>query len=269
MKLLTLLLFISSLAFSKTYYSKVEPYELRDISSSVSGLVLFIDEDNIGKKLSKKAYIQMDSLLDESELKAIEDKLVYQNEILESNKNVLANLEKSLEKKRVNYKRIESLKIKSSVEKDNEFYDLVNNENSYLNTLKEINNLKIQVADLKLRKIQLQRSISDKNLKAEGFVLYSIAVKVGQVVGIATPLAQVADISRAKLTIFLDKEDVLDVEKKDVYIDGVKSKYKVSRVSTIADSTNISKYKAQIIMDAPKLFSKLVKIELKNESSSK
>lgn len=268
MKILTLLLLISSLAFSKTYYSKVEPYELRDISSSVSGLVLFIDEDNIGKKLSKKPYLQMDSLLDESEVKAIDEKLIYQNDILKANENVLDNLEKSLEKKRENYKRIESLKIKSSVEKDNEFYNLVNSENSYLNTLKEINNLKIQVADLNLRKIQLQRNISDKNLKAEGFVLYSISVKVGQVVGIATPLAKVADISRAKLTIFLDEADVLNIDKKDVYIDGIKSKYKVSRISTIADSVNISKYRAQIIMDAPKLFSKLVKIELKDETTS-
>ena len=265
MKILIILLLTSTFAFSKVYYSKVEPYELRDVSSRVSGLVLFIDEDNIGKKLSTKPYIRIDSLLDKSEFKAIEEKLIYQKEILNSNEKVLENLRKSLEKKRANYKRIEALKIKSSIEKDREFYDLVNSENIYLNTQKEINNLKIQVADLHFRETQLKRSIKDKSLDAEGFILYSILVKVGQVVGISTPLAQVADISRAKLTIYLDEVDVLDVESMDVYLNGEISKYRVSRVLNIADSKNISKYKAQIIIDAPKLFSKLVKIELKKK----
>ncbi len=269
MKILIILLLTFTFAFSKVYYSKVEPYELRDVSSRVSGLVLYIDEDNIGKKLSKSAYVRIDSVLDKSELKAIGEKLVYQKEILSASEKVLKNLSESLKKKRDNYKKIEALKIKSSIEKDREFHDLVNSENLYLNTSKEINNLKIQVADLRFRETQLQRSVADKNLNAEDFVLYSIFVKVGQVVGVSTPLAQVADVSRAKLTIYLDEADVLNVKSKDVYIDAVKSKYRVSRVLNIADSVNISKYKAQIIIDAPKLFSKLVKIELKEKMDVK
>ncbi len=263
MKFFTLLSLISSLLFSKVYYSKVEPYEIRNISSRVSGLVVYVDEDNIGKKLSKKSYIRIDSILNESELKAVKEKLHYTKNIVDSNEKVLLNLKKSLDKKRENYKRIESLKIKSSVEKDREFYDLVSSENLYLNTLKEINNLKIQITDLNFKEAQLKRTIEDKNLNKEGYVLYSIAVKPGQVVGISTPLAQIADVSRAKLTIFLDEEDVLNAQKRDVYIDGVKSKYRLSRVLNIADSKNISKYKAQIIIERPELFSKLVKIELK------
>ena len=71
MKILTLILLTSSLLFSKIYYSKVEPYEVRNISSNVSGLVKFIDEDMIGKKLSSRAYIRIDSELDAKELKYI------------------------------------------------------------------------------------------------------------------------------------------------------------------------------------------------------
>lgn len=44
-----------------------------------------------------------------------------------------------------------------------------------------------------------------------------------------------------------------------------KTAYKISRLLNIADSKNISKYMAQIIIESPKLFSKLVKIELKSE----
>jgi len=265
MKIISLLILTYSLLFSKVYYSKVEPYELRSISSNVSGLVLFIDEDMIGKQLTSKAYIKIDADLDTRELHFIKDKLYFTRNTITSNEAILVNLKKSLLKKRENYKRVQKLKIKSTVEKDREFYDLVSSENSYLNTQKEINNLKVQVTDLKLREKQLQRSVKDKSLVAKDFVLYSILVKTGQVVGVATPLAQVADVSHAILTIFLDEEDVQDAQKKYVYIDGKKSKYKISRILNIADSKNISKYRAQIVIDSPKLFSKLVQIELKNE----
>ncbi len=254
-----------SMLFSKVYYSKVEPYEVRNISSNVSGLVLFIDEDMIGEKLTSKAYIRIDSELDSKELVFIKDKLGYLKKTVEVNKNVLINLEKSLKRKRENYKRIENLKFKSVVEKDREYYDLVSSENLFLSTQKEIQNLKIQITDLKLREAHLQRSIKDKYLSDKGFVLYEISVKVGQVVGISTPLAKVADISRAKLTIYLDEVDVADVKNRVVYINGEKTSYKITRVLHIADTKNISKYMAQIIIKSPKLFSKLVKVELKDK----
>ena len=265
MKILTLILLTTSLLFSKVYYSKVEPYEFRNISSNVSGIVEFIDEDMIGKKLSTKAYMRIDAELDIKELNAIKDKLIYLRETVAVNESILENLKKSLLRKRENYKQIENLKIKSRIEKDREFYDLVSSENSYLGTQKEINTLKTQITDLKLRKAQLMRSVKDKNLSAKGFVLYSIDVKVGQVVAMATPLAKIADISKAKLTIFLDESDVIGAKSRVIIIDGKKTDYKISRILNIADSKNISKYMAQIIIKSPKIFSKLVKIELEDK----
>ena len=251
--------------FSKVYYAKVEPYEVRDISSNVSGLVTYANEDFIGTKLSSKAYLKIDSILDVKELKYIREKLQYLTESVKDNENILINVKKSLDKKRDNYKKVESLKFKSSVEKDKEFYDLVSSENLYLNTKKEIQNFKIQISDMMFREAKLQRSISDKNLIAKDFVLYEMMVKPGQVVGISTPLAKVADISRAKLTLFLDESDMNEYNKKVIYIDGEKTDYKISRVLNIADSTNISKYMAQILIKSPKIFSKLVKVELRDE----
>ena len=140
---------------------------------------------------------------------------------------------------------------------------MITSENVYLNTRKEIHNLKINIADLQLRRAHLQRSIADKNVSAKGFTLYSIAVKSGQVVSIATPLAQVADVSRALLTIYLDEEDLPGLQAKKIYLDGKVSEYKISRLLKIADSKNISKYMVQIIIKSPKVFSTLVKVELK------
>ncbi len=73
----------------------------------------------------------------------------------------------------------------------------------------------------------------------------------------------IADISKAKLTIYLDETDLVGLKKKKVYLDGKLSEYKVSRSLNIADSRNISKYMAQIIIESPKVFSKLVKVEIK------
>ena len=141
MKLIFFILLTSTILFSKVYYAKVEPYEIREISSNVSGLVLYIDEDMIGKKLSSKPYIKIDSELDLKELKYINEKLIYLKNTVLSNEEILANLEELLVKKRDNYDKVKSLKIKSTIEKDREFYDLISSENTYLNTLKDINNL--------------------------------------------------------------------------------------------------------------------------------
>ncbi|TKI69550.1 HlyD family secretion protein [Sulfurimonas crateris] len=265
MKIFTLFALLLTLSHAKIYYAKVEPYEVRDISANISGLVLSADEALVGTVLTSKPYIKIDSEVDEKELRLIKEKLMYITNSLEMSEAVLVNLEDSLVRKRENYRKIEPLKFKSSVEKDREFYDLIASENLYLNTRKEIQNLKVQISDLRLREVQLTRSIKDKNLVAEGFVLYEMMVKPGQVVGVATPLAKIADTSKALLSIYLDEEDVLDAKKRVIYIDGEKTSYRVSRLLNIADSKNISKYMAQIVTDSPKLFSKLVKVELKNE----
>lgn len=265
MRLLLILFIAITFVQAKVYYAKVEPNEIRIISSNVSGIIVSADESLVGRVLTKEPYVKIDYEIDERELKSTKEKLMYITNSLEMNEAILANLDDLLVKKRDNYRKIEPLKFKSDVDKDREFYDLIASENQHLNTLKEIQNFKVQISDLKLREAQLKKSISDKNLIADGFVLYEMLVKSGQSVNISTPLAKVADISKAKLTIFVDEDDTANIDNKIVYIDGEKTSYKVSRFLHIADSKNISKYMAQIIIKSPKLFSKLVKVELRDK----
>jgi len=265
MKIFILLSVFATLLFSKVYYSKVEPYETRKISSNVSGEVIYIDEDMIGKILSKKPYLEIDSVLDKDELKYTKEKLKNIKQTIKLDEMMATNLKESVDKKRLNYDRVKKLKIKSSVEKDREFYDLVASENSYISIQKEIYSLKRQVYDLELREVQLKKTIEDKRLIDNGFTLYSIDVKVGQVVSRSIPLATIADTSKAILTIYLDEDDLSNAKDKLIYIDGKKTDYKLSRVLNIADSKNISKYMAQIVIKSPKVFSKLVKIELRDK----
>ncbi len=263
LKFIIIVSLFTTLIFGEVYYSKLQPIELLDINSNVSGLVLEANENLVGRKLSKKAYIKIDAELDKKELSLLKDKISYLNDVILTNQKVLKNLEESLQRKKENYEKIKLLKIKSTIEKDREFYDLINSENFVLNTKKEILNLKVQITDLNLKYAQLKRTIKDKNLVADGYILYALLVKAGKVVAKSTPLAQIADISKAKLTIYLDKADVENAKQKVIYLDDKKTNYKITRLLKIADSKNISKYKAEIIVNPPKVFSNLVKVELK------
>ncbi|MDH4944168.1 HlyD family efflux transporter periplasmic adaptor subunit [Sulfurimonas sp. C5] len=222
-------------------------------------------EDMLGKKLNTGVYIKIDDKLDKDELQDVEEKIAFIKETLKVDQEILENLNVSLEKKEVNYEKISALKIKSKIEKDNEFSNLITSRNSALSTKKEIYNLKMQLADLQLRQKQLQKIIKDKNLQDKDFVLYSIDVKVGQVVSPGVTLAKIADVSKALLSIYVTADELDQLENKVIYIDEKKTSYKPARVLKIADEKNISKYLVQIVIKAPEVFSKLVKIELKEK----
>ena len=132
-----------------------------------------------------------------------------------------------------------------------------------ISTAKEVDNLKVQINDLNLRAAQLRKSIADKSLSANGHVLYALNVKEGQVVNPGMALSQVADISKAKLTVYLNSKDMKDAKNKIIYLNGTKTDYKIDRLWEIADATHLSSYKAEIIIKAPKHFSELMKVELK------
>ncbi len=264
MKIIFTLLVLSGVTlFAKEYYSKVEPYEILTISSNVSGQVIFADEKKEGKILDKKPYVQIDDKLDRIELTNVNNKITLLKNTLQLNEAMQNNYEKMLTKKQRNYDNVKGLKTKSVIEKDREFYDLVTTQNQLISTQKEVDNLKVQINDLNLRAEQLQKNIADKSLDAKGYVLYQLSVKEGQVVNPGMELSKVADISKAKLTIYLNAQDMKDAKKKAVYLNGKKSKYTISRLWDIADSTHLSSYKAEITIDAPKYFSELMKVELK------
>ncbi len=266
MKYLVILITIAfSLLHASEHYAKVEPYEVRTISANVSGLILFTDEQKEGALLGKKEYIIIDDELDIIEYDKLDKKIKLLHVTLSLNEQLKKNYEEILRRKGENYERIKDLKIKSSVEKDREFYDFVASQNALLSLEKEMLSLQTQINDLELRSAQLKRSISDKHLKADGYILYALMVKPGQVVSPATPLAKIADVSRALLTLYLSSEEIATAKEKIVYLDGKRSDYKIERIWNIADEKHLSSYKVQIIIDAPENFSALVKVELRDE----
>ena len=248
---------------AKEHYAKMEPVDIFTISSEVKGKVLQVYENQLGKKLSKVPYILIDDSLDQQDLVATKKKIQAIESMVAVDKDIIQNLEKSVQRKEQNYKSIQNLSVKSKIQKDTIYFDLINTKNQLLSTKKELQNYHLQLADLKYKKAVLEKSINDKKVSSENMVLYELFVKKGQYVTPGMLLAKVADISKGILTIYVDQDELAGITEKKVYINSQETPYKVSRVSFIADSVNISKYKVQIITNPPKIFSKLVKVELK------
>ncbi len=265
MKIFTVLLLSITLMWGKEYYAKVEPFEIKTISSNVSALVLKVDKSKEGTLLNRENYIVLDDALDVVELKKITAKIALLRQMITYNKEMIQNYEALVKRKRLNFERIKDLKMKSNIEKDREFYDLIASQNQYINTQKELSNITIQLNDLQLREATLKKSINDKHISNKGWMLYDLLVTQGQFVNPSTPLAQLADISKAKLTIYVSRNELDNVLEKTVYINGEKTPYKVAKVWHVADAKHLSNYKAEIVMDAPNVFSNLVKVELRDE----
>lgn len=248
---------------AKEHYAKAEPYEILNVASNVSAEVVYTDTASQGKVLGKKPYIVMDDKLDRIELESVEGKIAALQNTLKHNREMEKNYARIIEMKQANFDRIKELKIKSAVEKDREYFDLLSSRNSLLVIQKEIESLNIQLGDLKLRRSQLQKSIADKHLSAGGFVLYALMVKPSAFVNPGTPLAQIADVRKAKLTLYLSASEAKQAQGKQVYLDGKKTPYKIDRLWKIADDRKLSSYRAEIVIAPPKQFSQLVKVEFK------
>jgi hypothetical protein len=111
---------------------------------------------------------------------------------------------------------------------------------------------------------QLEDIIEKKSVFLKNRYLYKLMVREGDYVNPGSPLAEVQDIGKAKLALFLDPEELDGIAHKKVYLDNKKTDYKVNKVWRVADEKFISSYRAEIYIPAPeKMFSKLMKVELK------
>lgn len=109
----------------------------------------------------------------------------------------------------------------------------------------------------------LKDIISNKKLIEKSNYIFNIAVKEGDYVNPGTLLYEAKDLSKGKLEIFVPIAQIEEIKNKEIFLNGVKSDIKISKIYEIADSTNISSYKVELILDNAKIFSRLVKIEFK------
>jgi len=261
----TVVLFLLPLfIFAKVHYAKVEPYETVVLKAAVSGLILEADMEAEGSLVTDQRVIHIDDVLDKANLKDSQTSLLLLERMLEINKEIAESLNGTVKRQEGYYKRISKLTTASKTQKDNAYSTYISAKTQYLSTREKIVSLQKQIIDMKYRITQLEDTIKKKSIVLFNRYLYKLMVRTGDYVNPGTPLAAVYDISKAKLVLFLEPEELNKVKEKRVYIDGKKTEYRVNKVWNVADEKFISSYRAEIYLPAPKeKFSQLLKVELK------
>ena len=264
MKKWFLLLLIPVLVTAKIHYAKVEPYESVTLKALVSGLVLDVDLQAEGRMVEGKRVIHLDDRLDKVNLEDTRHSVVLLEEMLKINEEIALSLAETVKRQKGYFERISKLSTASKTQKDTAYSAFSSAKTQYLGTKEKIISLKKQILDMQYRVSQLEDTIEKKSLVLSGKYLYKLMVREGDYVSPGTPLARVDDAKRAKLVLYLEPEELQNIEQKTVYLNGKKTAYRVDKVWRIADEKFISSYRAEIYIPAPQgHFSELMKVELK------
>ena len=261
---LFLLLAIPLFVFAKVHYAKVEPYESVVLKSAVSALVVKVDLDAEGSMVASERIIHLDDSLDKVNLEDSKKSVDLLEKMLGINEEIADSLNGTVKRQEGYFNRISKLSTASKTQKDNAYSAYISAKTQYLSTKEKIVTLQKQIIDMKYRISQLEDMIQKKSIVLSNRYLYKLIVRVGDYVSPGTPLAEIQNVSRAKLVLFLEPEELKDIQRKTVYLDGKKTDYKVNKVWNVADEKFISSYRAEIYLPAPEeKFSQLLKVELK------
>lgn len=258
-----LLLLTPLFLFAKVHYAKVEPFETITLKSAVSAQVTKANIKQEGTTLTA-TIITLDDKLDQIKLTSSRASLQLIENMIQTNEEILMALSESMQKQEDYNYRISTIASASKTQKDNAFYAYINTKTQYLSTQEKIDNLKKQKLDLKFEVARLQDSIAKKSIKIKNKFLDKLLVHKGDFVNMGTPLAKLQDLSKGKLVLFLESDELKDIKSKHIYIDDKATKLKISKIWKVTDEKFISSYRTEIIVKNPqKNFSKLLKVEFK------
>jgi len=234
-KIMSLVILLSSSIIASEYYAKLNPVNTYTIKSAVSGQIIYVNNDIESHKANNSTIVQIDSNINNEDLKQSNIKLQNLKEILKIEKGILKSFNK--------------VSSKSRFDKDNQRI--------------KIFNMASNISDLETKIATLKDAISKKILIEKDNYIYDISVEIGDYVNPGVVLYSSMDLSAGKLDIYIPIDKANEIQTKVIYLDGQKTDLKISKLYKIADSTHISSYKCEIIVPAPTSFSNLVKIEFK------
>jgi len=222
---------------AEVYNAKVEPFEKYTIASETHGRVTIALESLEGSTLTKHQVVQLDDTLEQMNLR-----------ISQANLESLERIH-ALQKK--NLKRIKGISTSSAQEIDTAEITMLNARNALLNT-------KYQVE-------QLKDTIAKKQFWIEKGFLYKLSVREGQYVTSGTKIMEVHDTSKSRLTLYINREDALNLAQKMITVEGKVGEYQVYKLIKESDESYLSSYRLELIGPAPELFSNIVTIEIKDK----
>jgi len=250
--------------FAEVHYAKVEPVEEVVLKSAVSGLVIEANRSSEGAWVLKDRIVHIDDALEKEELNATKQSVVLFQEMVSINQQIEASLRQSVKRQKSYYERLSKLSTASKTQKDNAYNAYASAKTQYLGIKEKIASLKKQLLDLHYKVKRLEDIIKKKSIVAEHTFLKRLLVHPGEYVTPGMPVAQTADISQAKLVLFLSAEELKELPQKRLFIEGKPTPYHISKVWKTVDETFISSYRAEVYL--PKSLyqmGRLVKVELK------
>jgi multidrug resistance efflux pump len=259
-----LLLLSPLLICAKVHYAKVEPYDSVILKSAVSGLVVDVDLDAEGTSVTNKRVIHIDDVLDRTNLKDTKQSVKLLEQMLGINQEIASSLAGMVKRQEGYYNRISKLSTASKTQKDNAYGSFSSAKTQYLTIKEKIVSLEKQILDMTYKSSQLEDTLHKKSIIPDNKYLYKLSVRKGDYVAPGSALAELHDASRAKLVLFLEPEELKEIESKSIFIDGKHTDFKIDKIWRVADEKFISSYRAEIYIPAPKNeFSKLLKVEIK------
>ncbi|WP_456453101.1 hypothetical protein [Hydrogenimonas sp.] len=255
---------VPALVWAQTHYARLEPYQTYVIKAAAAGQVLEAHDAREGTVGDGSVVVQIDDRVDRAQKKALETTLDSLEKTLALTRKMAKNQAKVYEKDKRYYERTKNLKTKSQTEKDRIFATMMASENQLLSLKEKIATLQKQIADTKYQIFMLGDRIAKKAVRAEGLYIYKVAVRKDDYVNPGTLLVTAMDTRKGRLVVYLDADEVENIDQKHIYLDGKKSDLKFEKLIRVADDTHISSYRGEIVVPRPgKLFSRLVKIEVK------
>jgi len=258
-----LLLILPVLIFGKVHYAKVEPLERATIKASAGGAITRVDLSAEGRIAGEGVVIQIDDAMDRVSLSSSKASQMLFQETLKINNEILEGLEATYRLKKDYFDRVNALSTSTKTQKDNAYSAFIAAKNQLLGTKEKVANLKKQILDLEYKVKMLEDSIAKKSIKLKGRYLYKIMVRAGEFAAPGMPLVIADDLSKAKITLYLDRDELKDIKNKKVYVDGSEEGISISRIWKEADEKFISAYRAEVILEPKYPFSSLLKVEVK------
>jgi hypothetical protein len=234
-KIFSILFCLIAFLEANEFYAKINPLEVYNIKADISGKVLYVNDALKGSVAKNATILELDNKVDLIELTQVKLKLTHLKQIIKIEKSTLDKFLK--------------IKSKSQLDKDKQNIKVLNLLN--------------QQSDLNIRIAQLEDKISKKSFEVSNLYISDIYVKKNEFVNINTLIYKAYDLTKGKLEIFIPIKDIKKILNKTIFIDSKKTNYKIHKLYKIASTKHISSYKCEILVDKPKLFSSLVKIEFR------
>jgi len=229
------------------YKSKVEPFEIYNIKAVVNGKVVMVNKDLEATNIKNKLIVKIDDTDNKIDLENLQRQLELLKEQINNQKLIVKRKEDI-------YKRYEKLKTRSQTEKDSKFFD-------YISSLNQLINLKSQYSNTLANIKKIKDIISKKSIRANGY-LFKIYVKKDDYVNLGSLIANVYDISKQKLTIYIPINQIENIKNKKIYINAKESNFKIYKIWNVTDDKFVTSYKVELIGNGLK-FGEIVDIELK------